>query len=74
MIYLHQKGRRHSGCKRLSRDNTRPLLKGGNLKEKIHTLMQQREDIYMDAADVVINTENVSFGHMYEEIMSQKMR
>jgi shikimate kinase len=36
--------------------------------------MQQREDIYMDAADVVINTENVSFGHMYEEIMSQKMR
>lgn len=72
VVYL--KASEEELCKRLSRDNTRPLLKGGNLKEKIHTLMQQREDIYMDAADVVINTENVSFGHMYEEIMSQKMR
>ena len=72
VVYL--KASEEELCKRLSRDNTRPLLKGGNLKEKIHTLMQQREDIYMDAADVVINTENVSFGHMYEEIISQKMR
>ena len=72
VVYL--KASEEELCKRLSRDNTRPLLKGGNLKGKIHTLMQQREDIYMDAADVVINTENVSFGHMYEEIMSQKMR
>ena len=72
VVYL--KASEEELCKRLSRDNTRPLLKGGNLKGKIHTLMQQREDIYMDAAAVVINTENVSFGHMYEEIMSQKMR
>ena len=61
VVYL--KASEEELCKRLSRDNTRPLLKGGNLKEKIHTLMQQREDIYMDAADVVINTENVSFGY-----------
>ena len=58
-------------CARLSKDNTRPLLKGGNLKEKIHTLMQQREDIYMDAADIVVDTENVSFEHMYEEVIKK---
>ncbi len=56
-------------CKRLNKDNTRPLLKGGNLKEKIHTLMQQREDIYIDAADIIINTENKSFERMYDEIL-----
>ena len=48
-------------CRRLRKDTTRPLLKGGNLKDKIHTLMQQREDIYIEAADIIIDTENKAF-------------
>lgn len=67
VVYL--KASEQELCKRLRKDTSRPLLKGGNLNEKIHTLMMQREDIYMAAADIVINTENKSFEHMYEEIM-----
>ena len=66
VVYL--KASEEELCKRLRKDTTRPLLKGGNLQERIHVLMEQREDIYKSAADVVINTENESFEHMYEEI------
>ena len=59
-------------CRRLRKDTTRPLLKGGNLKDKIHTLMQQREDIYIEAADIIIDTENKAFEHMYEEIIKNR--
>ena len=31
--------------------------------------MQQREDIYIEAADIIIDTENKAFEHMYEEII-----
>ena len=36
VVYL--KASEEELCKRLSRDNTRPLLKGGNLKEKIQKM------------------------------------
>ncbi|MDO5403214.1 MAG: shikimate kinase [Eubacteriales bacterium] len=54
--------------KRLKSDKDRPLLAGGNIKEKIESLMQAREDIYLAAADIVIDTDNLSFEEMFNII------
>lgn len=59
-------------CRRLRKDTTRPLLKGGNISEKIHKLMSEREDIYKEAADIEIITEGKSFEDMYKEIIKEK--
>ena len=54
--------------KRLSHDTSRPLLAGGDLKSKIQNLMSAREALYIDAADVVIDTDHMSFEEMYDVI------
>lgn len=53
---------------RLSGDSVRPLLKGGNLTDRISTLMRERKSIYEDAADIILDTDNKSFDRMYNEI------
>ena len=55
--------------KRLSHDKTRPLLAGGNVKEKIVDLMNKRSDIYEKRADIIIDTDDISFEKMYERIV-----
>ena len=45
--------------KRLSKDTSRPLLAGGNLREKIESLMTAREALYKDAADVIVSAVNI---------------
>ncbi|MDO5539280.1 MAG: shikimate kinase [Eubacteriales bacterium] len=42
---------------RLTGDTSRPKLRGGSLREKIETLMQQREAIYLETADEEIFTD-----------------
>ena len=67
VVYL--KASEEELCKRLSKDTKRPLLQGGGLHEKIHNLMEQREDIYMDAADMIVDTQKMSFEQMYTAII-----
>lgn len=55
--------------KRLSHDTTRPLLAGGNVKEKINELMGKRSGIYEKRADLIIDTDDISFEKMYERIL-----
>lgn len=47
--------------KRLSNDKVRPLLKNVNLKEKIETMLSVRGPVYEDCADLVLQTDNMSF-------------
>lgn len=54
--------------RRLAHDTTRPLLAGGNVKEKITKLMEARLTYYLDAADVVVDTEHRDFEEIYQEI------
>ncbi len=54
--------------RRLKNDTKRPLLAGGNIREKIESLMSAREDIYISVADCVIKTDNKSFKQIYEEV------
>lgn len=54
---------------RLSFDKSRPLLQGGNLREKIETLMAKREQVYEDLADYVILTDGKGISTVEREIM-----
>lgn len=54
--------------KRLSHDSSRPLLAGGDMEAKIKRLMGEREGIYEKRADLIIDTDNLSFEKMHERI------
>lgn len=56
--------------KRLSKDTSRPLLAGGNLREKIENLMAAREALYKDAADVIVKTDGRRFEDMYADVVT----
>ena len=56
---------------RLKYDTKRPKLQGGNLKEKIETLMEQRKDIYVKTADLRVSTDNREFHQILQEIMEK---
>lgn len=45
---------------RLMGDTIRPLLKGGDLRQKITELFEKREATYEGIADIVIDTDNYS--------------
>lgn len=46
---------------RLSGDTTRPLLKEGDLRTKIDTMLQVRGPVYERTADVILETDDMSF-------------
>lgn len=59
VIYL--KAETDTLMKRLSGDNARPLLKNGDLREKIETMLAVRGPVYEACADLVLQTDNMSF-------------
>jgi len=54
--------------KRLDNDTKRPLLVGIDIRSKIHELMMQRESIYESAAQIIVDTDDRTFGQIYNEI------
>ncbi len=54
--------------RRLQSDTTRPLLAGGRLEEKISSLMAARRDIYESVADLILDTDNMSFEAMADTV------
>lgn len=59
---------------RLKHDTTRPLLRGDNPREKIRTLMAQRELNYVEAADVIVDVDGKDFEQIISEIERQIQR
>ena len=53
---------------RLQNDTKRPKLQGGDLRERIETLMKEREAIYIQTADARVSTDSAGFGQIIEEI------
>ncbi len=41
----------------LKNDDSRPLLSGGNKLQKIRTLLAERESLYINNADIIMDTE-----------------
>ena len=50
--------------KRLKGDNTRPLIQGGELRQKIEKLFNLRQDTYEKLADLTVDTD----GRSYQQI------
>lgn len=59
VIYL--KSETDTLIKRLSGDKVRPLLQNGDLREKIETMLAVRGPVYEATADLVLQTDNMSF-------------
>ena len=59
VIYL--KAETDTLMKRLSGDTSRPLLQNGDLREKIDTMLAIRGPVYERVADVILETDNMSF-------------
>lgn len=59
VIYL--KAETETLMKRLSGDTARPLLQNGDLREKIDTMLAIRGPVYERVADVILETDNMSF-------------
>ena len=57
---------------RLEQDRSRPLLRGGDLKEKIESLMAARESIYLETADHVIETGPCTKEEVARMILTEK--
>lgn len=56
---------------RLSGDNTRPLLAGGNPEQKVRDLLTYRTPLYERAADLTIPVTELTPEHIVEEIISK---
>ena len=66
VVYL--KATEEELARRLDGDDKRPMLAGQDLHKRIHELIVQREDAYLDASDVVINTMGMSMNGIYNAI------
>ena len=53
---------------RLKHDTARPLLQGTDPQNKIRVLLDERDDYYMETADVVINVDGKNFDKIISEI------
>ena len=68
VVYLHADV--DTLVKRTHRDRNRPLLQNVDRREKLEEIMQQREPLYRQEADVVIDTRGKSSTAIAKEIMS----
>lgn len=53
---------------RTSRDRNRPLLSGGDVRERLTGIMQEREPLYLGVADLVVKTDRRTARHVVREI------
>lgn len=53
---------------RLKGDTTRPLLRGEDPMERIRTLLGEREEIYTEAADIVVTADGKKLAQIVDEI------
>lgn len=54
--------------KRLKGDTTRPLIQGGELRQKIENLFNLRQDTYEELADLIVDTDRRSYQQITEAI------
>ncbi|MFA7349135.1 MAG: shikimate kinase [Methylotenera sp.] len=72
IIYL--RGKVNDLYQRTRHDKTRPLLQGGNLRQKIERLYIQRDPIYTSLADYIVDTGAQSateITHTIEQLLTK---
>jgi shikimate kinase len=58
-------------AERTSRDHNRPLLAHGDPQERLRTLLQEREPLYREVADLIIDTGNRTVRQVVSMIRQQ---
>lgn len=58
---------------RVKNDGSRPMLSGGDLKERVERLMRERETLYRQAAHIEVRTDGRSVRHVIQ-IIGQETR
>lgn len=56
---------------RRTRRNKRPVLEMGDPEERIRTLLEQRNDAYLDVASIVVSTDGRESSDVVEEIVER---
>ncbi len=69
VIYLHAQP--SELAKRLGRDRGRPLLQGVNPRTRLEELYAQRDPLYREVADVVIDTGRQSVSTLSNQLLSR---
>jgi len=54
---------------RLKNDKTRPLIQNVNLDEKFNELYKERDPLYIEVADYIINTKNKKVSDIKNEVL-----
>ena len=67
VIYLHTTVTQQ--LKRTARDRNRPLLQTEDPRQRLLDLMQVREPLYREIADLVINTDGKHVRNVVREIL-----
>lgn len=55
-------------CERLKGDTHRPLLQGGDVRERILALMEKRAALYEEGAALIIDTDGETYESIYEKM------
>lgn len=66
VIYLEVKP--ETVLKRLEGDTTRPLLQGGDVKQRVEEMIAARSPIYREAAEVIVTADGRSVTEIVEEL------
>ncbi len=69
VIYLHAPLKKL--FYRTSRDKKRPLLQTGNPREKLRKIVEQRDPLYRESADLIIDTENRTVHQVVNHIIQR---
>ena len=67
-IVVYLRATQDTLVKRLDNDTKRPLLAGKDIRGKINELMIQREHIYENAAQIIVDTDDRTLEKIYNEI------
>lgn len=57
--------------RRTARDKKRPLLQNGDRRQKINELLEQRDPLYREVADIVLKTSDQSIQHTVNEVIKK---
>ena len=60
-------------CERLQGDTKRPLLQGADVRKRIEALMEKRAFLYEDAANIVVDTDNLTYEDIVIKIEEQEL-
>lgn len=72
-IVVYLKVKKDTVLKRLEGDNTRPLLAGDNVDEKVEKLLEFRNPIYEKSAHLIIETDDKTIEDILEEIIKYQL-